>query len=137
MRVAAVRSCPTLIMPAATAPFAAAARSASANTTNGPLPPSSRWTRFSPSAARRMISAPVPVSPVRDTMSTCGWPTRAGPTTSPRPVMTFTTPAGTPASEHSCARRIAVKGVSEAGFSTTVLPAAIAGNTFHTAIWSG
>ena len=49
----------------------------------------------------------------------------------------FTTPGGTPASKHISANNSAVSGVSSAGFSTTVLPAAKAGATFHASISSG
>ncbi len=44
--MAAVQSWPVLIRLPATAPWAAASRSASSKTTNGALPPSSRWTRL-------------------------------------------------------------------------------------------
>ena len=55
----------------------------------------------------------------------------------PGPTTTFTTPSGRPASAASSAKRSAVSGVSSAGFSTTVLPAASAGPSFHEAIVSG
>ena len=50
---------------------------------------------------------------------------------------TFTTPSGRPASSASSAKRRALSGVSSAGFSTTVLPAASAGASFQEAIVSG
>ena len=43
------------------------------------------------------------------------------------PTTTLTTPSGSPASSASSPKRIALSGVSSAGFSTTVLPAASAG----------
>ena len=49
----------------------------------------------------------------------------------------FTTPSGSPASATTSASFIAVSGVVSAGFSTTVLPQASAGATFHDAISSG
>ncbi len=55
----------------------------------------------------------------------------------PGPTTTLTTPSGSPASAASSAKRSAVSGVSSAGFSTTVLPAASAGASFHAAIVSG
>ena len=51
--------------------------------------------------------------------------------------MMFTTPSGSPARRLASASISAVIGVVSAGFSTMVLPAAIAGSTFHTAICSG
>ena len=54
----------------------------------------------------------------------------AAPAASPKPVTTFNTPAGTPASSMSSARRSAVSDVSSAGFSTMVQPAASAGAIF-------
>ena len=60
----------------ATAPWAAASRSASSNTTNGALPPSSRCTRLAVSAASAMIRRPTAVEPVKEVMATSGWRTR-------------------------------------------------------------
>ena len=65
------------------------------------------------------------------------WAARAAPTTSPRPVTTFSTPAGMPASSASSARRIVVSGVALAGFSTIEFPAASAGPIFQIAIHIG
>jgi len=53
------------------------------------------------------------------------------------PVITFTTPAGSPASATISANNNAVSLVYEAGFNTTVLPIAIAGAIFHASINSG
>ena len=50
---------------------------------------------------------------------------------------TFTTPAGTPARCIISAIANAVRGVSLAGFSTTVQPAASAGPIFRVAIAAG
>ena len=61
----------------------------------------------------------------------------AAPTTSPRPVTTFRTPSGTPASLASSARRTVVRGVADAGLSTIELPAASAGPIFQIAIHIG
>ena len=47
--------------------------SASSNTITGALPPSSRCTRFSVSAAVRAMTLPVATSPVSDTIATSGW----------------------------------------------------------------
>ena len=56
---------------------------------------------------------------------------------SPGPATTLSTPSGSPASSAIRSSSSAVSGVSSAGFSTTVLPAASAGATFHEAITSG
>src|SRR3954465_5199885 len=65
MRVAAVQSWPQLANAPTIAPSAAASRLASANTTNGALPPSSMCTRLTVPAAPPITLAPVRVGPVR------------------------------------------------------------------------
>ena len=87
-------------------------------------------------AAAWAISMPVAVSPVSETMSTCGWVTRRMPAVLPGPVITLSTPGGK-MSAASSAIASAVSGVAEAGLSTTVLPAARAGPSFQMAIISG
>ena len=52
-------------------------------------------------------------------------------------MITFTTPLGRSVSSSSSASRSAVSGVLDAGLSTTLLPIASAGASFHTAITSG
>ena len=74
---------------------------------------------------------------MNETMSTSGWDIRASPATRPVPVTTLTTPSGRPASVAASANISAVSGVSSAGLSTMVLPAAIAGRIFQAAICSG
>jgi hypothetical protein len=59
------------------------------------------------------------------------------PTTGPSPGRTVNTPSASPASRPSSASRSAVSGVSSAGFSTTVLPAASAGANPQAAIGIG
>ena len=59
------------------------------------------------------------------------------PHTLPGPTTTLTTPSGTPASSAMRSSSSAVSGVSSAGLSTTVLPAASAGPSFQAAIVSG
>ncbi len=49
----------------------------------------------------------------------------------------FTTPAGSPTSRHSSAKRSAVSEVNSAGLSTTVFPIASAGAIFQASISSG
>ncbi len=103
----------------------------------GDLPPSSRVTFLRFPAAACTISLPTSVDPVKATLSTIGWAASAAPAVSPKPVTTFTTPSGTPASAIRPARRIAVSEVCSAGLSTTVLPVVSAGPSFHAAISSG
>ena len=89
------------------------------------------------STAARPISLPTSVEPVKAILSTPGCATSAAPAVSPRPVTTLTTPGGKPASSTSSPSRNAVSGVSSAGLSTTVQPAASAGAIFQIAISSG
>ena len=63
--------------------------------------------------------------------------TSASPSAPPAPVMTFSTPAGRPASCSSAASLMPMIGVAEAGLNTTVLPTTSAGAIFQTGIESG
>src|SRR6266545_3797253 len=137
IRERAQQSWPALSKTPAGAAAAAAARSASANTMLALLPPSSSVTRFTCSAQPAMICLPTSVEPVKHTLRTAGWVTNRCPTTDPRPGTTVNTPSGSPASRPSSARRSAVSGVTLAGLSTTVLPAARAGAKPHAAIGIG
>ncbi len=92
---------------------------------------------LSVSAAPRMMPRPVDVSPVKATLSTPGCSTSIWPTVEPGPVITFSTPGGRPTSCAISPSASAVNGVWLAGFSTTVLPHASAGATFHDASSSG
>ncbi len=88
-------------------------------------------------AAASAIPRPTSVEPVNATFATSGCSTRRCPQTRPGPDTTFTTPAGMPASSAIRSNSSAVSGVSSAGFSTSVLPAASAGAIFQAAIVSG
>ncbi len=116
---------------------AAFSRSASAKTMLALLPPSSRVTRFTWSAQPTMIDLPTSVEPVKQTLRTAGWATNRCPTTEPLPGTIWKTSSGRPASRASSPSRIAVSGVSSAGLSTTVLPAASAGPNPQPAIGIG
>ena len=111
-------------------PSMAASNSASANTMFGDFPPSSRVTRFSVSAPERMIILPTSREPVKPILSTPGFATSGAPAVSPNPVITWTTPGGSPASSRIFGISSAVSGVCSAGFRMNVHPAAIAGATF-------
>ena len=84
-----------------------------------------------------MIRWPTAVEPVKQTLRTSGCVTKRSPTTVPLPGTTVKTPSGIPASRASSPRRTAVSGVSSAGLSTTVLPAASAGAKPQPAIGMG
>ena len=102
----------------------------------GDFPPSSSDTRARFPDASCMISLPTSVEPVNAILSTCAR-VNAAPVVSPGPVITLSTPSGTPASCAIFASHNAVSGVSSAGFNTDVFPNASAGATFHDAITSG
>jgi hypothetical protein len=78
---------------------------------------------------------PARTLPVIETIRGVGWATRARPV-SRSPQITFITPAGR-CSLISSAIISVLTGVVSDGFSTTALPAAIAGAHFHTAIIIG
>ena len=137
IRERAQQSWPALPNTAPGAAAAAAWMSASANTTFADLPPSSSVTRLIVSAAPAAIRRPTSVEPVNATFATSGCSTSRAPAVEPGPTSTFTTPSGIPASTAIRSNSIAVSGVSSAGLSTTVLPAASAGASFHDAIVSG
>jgi hypothetical protein len=78
------------------------------------------------------------VEPVNDSLRTRGSCSQVVTTSAAREVgTTFTTPAGTPASSSRRATASAVSGVSAAGLSTTVQPAASAGASLRVAIAAG
>src|SRR2546425_5399007 len=109
--------------------------SASANTTCGPLPPSSSITCLP--AARLATEAPVPVDPTKPTPSTSGCPATSSPTSAPGPVTRLAAPAGkSPSAMHSISAT-EITLVDDAGVQTTVLPAASAGAMSSAAIVSG
>ena len=137
MRERAQQSWPALPNTAIGAAAAACSRSASAKITFADLPPSSSVTRLIVSAALAAIRRPTSVEPVKATLATSGCSTMRSPTTRPCPTTTLNTPSGMPASTTIRSSSTAVSGVSSAGLSTTVLPAASAGPSFHEAIASG
>ena len=94
-------------------------------------------TRLIVAAAPSAIPRPTSVEPVKAILATSGCSTSRRPQTLPRPATTLRTPSGIPASSAIRSSSMAVSGVSAAGFSTTVLPAASAGATFQEAIRSG
>ena len=77
------------------------------------------------------------MEPVKTIFLTSGFVTKRSPTMLPLPGITLKTPSGIPASFANSPRRIAVIGVSSAGFNTTVFPAASAGAKPQPAIGIG
>ena len=120
------------------APSTALSRSASSNTTNGALPPSSIEVRSTPCDACSSSRWPTAVEPVNESLRSRG-SRMIGSDTAPEVevVKTFTTPLGRPASSSSFAKYSVVSGVSSAGLMTTVQPAASAGAILRVAIASG
>jgi hypothetical protein len=102
----------------------------------GLLPPSSRVTGIRFSEAYCMISRPVVVSPVNAILRMRLLEASGLPASSPKPLTMFSTPAGNRSPTSSASTRMET-GVCSAGLSTTALPAASAGASFHTAIRIG
>gem|GEM_PF-1935510 len=137
-RFAAVHASPMLRNLASIAASTAWSRSASSNTMNGAFPPSSIEVRSTPCAACSSRARPTGVEPVNDSLRRRGSRMMGSDTAfDVDVVITLTTPAGTPTSSSSFTKCKVVSGVSEAGFTTTVHPAASAGAIFRVAIASG
>ena len=137
-RVVSAHPCPAWMHTVKAVPAAAAATSVSSSTIEADLPPSSRKTFFRVGAAAAMIARPVSVDPVNETMSTRGSEVSWEATSLERGITTLSTPAGM--SVRSATRRpssAATQGVSGAGLSTTVQPAARAGPILARLIWVG
>ncbi len=102
--------------------------SASSNTRNGALPPSSIDTFRICSAACSISLRPTSVDPVNDSLRVRG-SLISGSITSPdeEAVITFSTPPGSPTSSRIPASASIDSGVCFAGLITIVQPAAIAG----------
>jgi hypothetical protein len=136
-REPAMQVCPVAANTPAIRPFAAACRSASANTTCGDFPPSSRVTLFRFSAAACATARPVAVEPVNATLSTPGCDARCAPVSRDSPVTTLTTPGGKPACSISSANPSVDAGACSDGLITIVQPAASAGASFQVMSSSG
>ena len=126
MRLAQTQVCPVLRYLDCMAPSTAASRSASSKTMKGALPPSSRETFFSVSAHWRIRSFPTAVEPVKLSLRTTGLLVSSSPIGTASPVTTLSTPGGIPARSASTASARAERGVSAAGLTTIVQPAASA-----------
>src|SRR5687767_4746076 len=118
MRFAHTHVWPALRYFDATAPATAASRSASSNTMNGALPPSSIEVFFTVVAHWAISSLPTSVEPVKLSLRTIGLLVSSAPIGFELPVMTETTPAGTPARSASTHIANAEYGVSSDGLMT-------------------
>src|ERR1700753_3646990 len=128
MRFAQTQVWPILRNLDAIAPSAAAARSASANTMNGALPPNSSETFLIVVAHCFIRTFPTSVEPVKENLRTVGFCVSSRPTPGASlDVTTLNTPLGMPARCASSAKASAESGVSSAGLITKVHPAASAG----------
>src|SRR5882724_5309670 len=118
---------PVFLYLEASAPSTAASRSASSNTMNGALPPSSIEVFFTvfEHCSRRIL--PTAVEPVKVILRTMGLDVISPPMADEPPVTTLKTPLGIPARSPSSAIASAEYGVMVAGLSTMVQPAASAG----------
>ena len=124
----------------AMAPSTAASMSASSNTMNGALPPSSSDSFLMVGALCAIRMRPTAVEPVNDSLRTTGLAQSTRPTSierSPSQHSTLITPGGKPARCASSASARAVSGVCSAGLMTMAQPAAIAGATFRVIIAIG
>jgi len=84
-----------------------------------------------------MIRLPVSVCPVNAILFTFGCDTSASPISAPGPCTVFSTPAGMPTELMISIVRCVASGVVDAGFRTTVQPAARAGHTLFAMSVSG
>ncbi len=127
-RLAEVQASPMLRILAIIAPSITSSRSASSNTRNGALPPSSIETLSTCSEAWAMSLRPTSVEPVNESLRARG-SSISGPIVSPdeEAVITLSTPAGRPDSSRMPASASIDRGVCCAGFITIVQPAATAG----------
>jgi hypothetical protein len=105
------------------------AKSQSAKTIMGDLPPSSSVTGMSFCDAALATILPVSTEPVKVTLRTSGCSTSGAPHSGPMPLTMLKTPAGSTRFISSQMRSTA-SGASSADFTTTVLPATSAGATF-------
>ena len=137
MRFAQTQVCPALRNFDAIAPSTAASRSASSNTMNGALPPSSIDVRFIVFAQSATSFLPTGVEPVKVSLRTTGFEVISSPISAVLPLTMLMTPAGMPARSASSANAFADSGVAFAGLQTTVQPTASAGAILRASIAFG
>src|SRR2546430_5357401 len=137
MRLAQTQVWPALRYLEAIEPSTAASRSASSNTINGALPPSSSESFLIVSALCFMSKRPTSVEPVKVTLRTSELEVISPPIAFELPVNTLNTPAGIPARSAKTASAKAENGVALAGFATMVQPEANAGPAFRAIMAAG
>ena len=138
MRFAQTQVWPLLRNLQAIAPITASSRSASSNTMNGALPPSSIEHFITWSAACLSKMRPTSVDPVNVSLRTIGFSQNSLPASEDAvDVTTEKSPFGTPASSASLAMASADRGVKAAGRATNAQPAASAGATLRVIIAIG
>jgi len=136
--LAATQDSPLLRIFAVTAPATAASRSASSNTRNGAFPPSSIDSRSRLGADSSINVRPTGVEPVNETLRSRGSDISGLVTAdAERLVTTFSTPGGSPAPASSSVSRSMDSGVSFAGLTIIVQPAATAGPILRVPMASG
>mmetsp|Transcript_31412 Transcript_31412/g.57033 ORF Transcript_31412/g.57033 Transcript_31412/m.57033 type:complete len:246 (+) Transcript_31412:980-1717(+) len=118
-------------------PAAALSKSASSKTIKGALPPSSRETRFTLTAAAAASFFPTAVLPVNPIFLTPWLEVNSSPMALASPTTMVKTSFGTPARMARFAKTMAVSGVDSAGFRTTGHPAAKAGATLRVIMLMG
>ena len=127
MRLAHTQVWPALRNLQAIAPETAASMSASSNTINGALPPSSIEVFLMVEAHCACSCRPTAVEPVKLNFFTVSLSVSTRPISRDEPVITLNTPAGMPARSAKAAMASAENGVCEAGRMMKVQPAASAG----------
>src|SRR5437588_12839011 len=111
--------------------------SASSNTMNGALPPSSSESFFTVPAHCSISNLPISVEPVKVSLRTIGFEVISPPISVAPPVTQEKTPFGTPARSANSHGASAESGVAVAGFKTIVQPAANAGPALRVIIAAG
>src|SRR5262249_42436275 len=124
MRFAHTQVCPVFRYFEARAPSTAASRSASSNTMNGALPPSSIDAFFTVFEHCSRSTLPTWVEPVKVILRTIGLEVISPPIAEELPVSTLSTPLGMPARSPSSAIASAEYGVAVAGFPPLGQPGA-------------
>src|ERR1700676_493143 len=137
MRLGQTQVWPALRYFEAIAPLTAISMSASSNTMNGALPPSSSETFLTVPAHCSISNLPISVEPVKVSLRTIGFEVISAPISLDPPVTQEKTPAGTPARSANSHSASAENGVAVAGFSTIVQPAASAGPHLRVIIAAG
>src|SRR3954464_8801721 len=137
MRLAQTQVWPALRYLDAIAPLTAISISASSNTMNGALPPSSSETFLTVPAHCSISNLPISVEPVKVSLRTIGFEVISPPISLAPPVTQEKTPFGTPARSANSHSANAEYGVAVAGFSTIVQPAAKAGPHLRVIIAAG